>query len=207
MISGITLRTISLFSALLFAYAAHAAPPPAAQTADSNSKCYSPYSSSKDHMITGCEIPGYRMHSDIAQQAGILMVLLPEGFSDLDKAPVFFMVNTLELGDGDVQSLFTADLKTMLADKPKIKVTDHTVSEKPKKMGTCVGARLKLPAGEHFPYELYYICKNKSSKYAIQIGLQARTEDLLRKHKSRFLKWADIPQLVVDAKVIDPMKP
>lgn len=165
-------------------------------------KCYMPYSANKDHIVTGCDIDGFHMRYDIAKQAGIFMVILPDGYDQLPDSPVFFTADTLSLENKTLKNLFDADLKNILEKKSNIQLITKKLKPKPKKMGNCLGGELIL-TGSPFPYERYFICKNDSKKYAIQIQIQAKTKDDLLKYFPFFLKWADVPQFVKDFTVVE----
>jgi len=105
-------------------------------------ECYLPYASSKDHIVSGCEIDGYHLRYDIAKDAGIFMAVLPNGFRGLEDTPTFFAINTLSFDGNSLKKLFENDQKGMLTDNPKTKVVKATL---PKPL------HFRLPDADLFP--------------------------------------------------------
>ncbi len=167
--------------------------------------CYMPYSVKRDHMVVGCEIPGYHMRYDLAKQSNIFMVLLPNGFDSLESSPVYFSIDTLSLDGGSLKELFDHDIEGIVADKPGTKIVknlQHKLNIKTE--GDCLGAQLAYPKElAAFPFETFFVCNTGSKKYAIMVSMGARTEKDLMSHQAAFMKWVDIPQMVKDAKIFD----
>ena len=161
-----------------------------------------PYSANKDHMVIGTEIHGYRMRYDLAQQNGIFMVLLPDGYESMAKTPVYFAIDTLSLDGGSLENLYTHDLQGILKGEPATRIMQRDLGSELSRAGTCLGAELMYPEDRRaFPWELVYICKSRSKRYAIMLSLGARAERELRKHYPEFVKWADAPQVVTDQRI------
>jgi hypothetical protein len=177
-----------------------------AQTKDANkegSRIYMPYSKSKDHMVVGVEIPGYHMRYDIAQSFNIFMVLLPDGFDDMEKTPVYFSIDTFALDTFTVKETFENDIKTLSKDIKGLKVVEKFDGKKLSKAGECYGAEVEYPKDSKFPYEVFYFCKNNSNKYAILLSIGAKDKKSLNKHLPNFIKWANAPQIVTDYKIVE----
>jgi hypothetical protein len=166
-------------------------------------RVYMPYAKSKDHMVVGVELPGYHMRYDIAQSANIFMVLLPDGFDDLDATPVYFSIDTFALGEFTVKETFENDITTLTKEDPGLKVVTKFDGKKLTKAGECYGAEFAHPKESKFPYEVFYFCKNKSAKYAILLSIGAKDKKSLSTHLPNFIKWANAPQIVTDYKVVE----
>lgn len=164
-------------------------------------RIYMPYAKSKDHMVVGVELPGYHMRYDIAQAANIFMVLLPDGFDDMDTTPVYFSIDTFALGNFTVKETFENDIKTLTKEDPGLKVVKKLDGKNLSKAGECYGAEFAHPEENTFPYEVFYFCKNKSEKYVILLSIGAKDKKSLSAHLPNFIKWANAPQIVTDYKV------
>jgi hypothetical protein len=163
---------------------------------------YMPYSKTKDHMVVGIEIHGYHMRYDIAQHSNIFMVLLPDGYKDMRDTPVYFAIDTTPLLNFTVKETFNNDIEALKKMEPGLNVIKTYDGSKTKKAGECYGAKLKHPMdGRPFPNEIFYVCKNKSNKYAIIISLGARNKEKLAEHYNNFIKWVNAPQMVTGYKV------
>jgi len=163
-----------------------------------------PYSKAKDHMVVGIELPGYHMRYDIAQSSNIFMVLLPDGFDDMRKTPVYFSIDTLALYEFSVKETFDNDIEALTADINGLRVVHEFDGKTLHNAGECYGAELAYPRkGRPFPNEIFYICKNKSNMYAILLSIGARDRNSMEKHLPDFIKWANAPQVVTDYKVIE----
>lgn len=165
--------------------------------------CYMPYSVRHDHMVMGCEIQGYHMRYDLAQQWHIFMVLLPNGVNSIEKAGTYFSIDTFDLNGGSMKQLFEADIKGIQAKRPGTKLVKQLAHKLPLgERGECVGAEIeyskKLTA---FPNEIYFMCDGGSGKYAIMLSLGARTQKQLVEAEPLFLKWMDVPQVIRDMKI------
>jgi hypothetical protein len=178
--------------------------------AKSGMTCYMPYAASRDHLVTGCEVPGYRMQFDLAKQWGMFMVLLPDGMS-IENAPVYFAVDTPATDGQPLQKLFDNDLKGLQASRPGTRIVKRLAHTLPvqgggKGAGQCVGVRVAYPAqNSRFPYETYFICDTGSKRYALMLSLSAMTERDMDAAMPDFLKWMDVPQTVRDYRA--PRKP
>ncbi len=175
--------------------------------------CYMPTSVRHDHMVMGCEIPGYHMRYDMAQAVHIFMVLLPDGKDDLEQVPAYFALDTLPHDEGmPLDQFFDADLKGVLSKRPALKVVKrltHTLHSG-KNEGACVGAILLYPKGEgnllqgkrtKFPYEAYFFCEAGSSHYLLLAAMEAVSKKELDDAMPAFLKWLDVPQRIADADI------
>jgi hypothetical protein len=170
---------------------------------DQELKIYMPYSSQNDHMVVGREIPGYQMRYDLAQESGIFMVLLPEGYTSLRKTPIYFAIDTLSLDGGSLKNLYEHDLQGIQKNEPGVKVLKRDLGTELTRAGTCLGAELRYPEDKReFSWERFFICKSRSKNYAIMMSLGARTGRDLEKHYRNFIEWADAPQIVTDHKVV-----
>ncbi len=185
-----------LFPAIIFA-----------QDKDANKegpRIYMPYSKAKDHMVVGVELPGYHMRYDIAQSSNIFMVLLPDGFDDMKKTPVYFSIDTLALYEFSVKETFENDIETLTKNINGLKVINKFDGKNISNAGECYGAELAYPEKKSlFPNEIFYICKNKSNQYAILLSIGAKDKKSLKNHLPNFIKWANAPQVVTDYKVIE----
>lgn len=166
-------------------------------------RVYMPYAKSKDHMVVGVELPGYHMRYDIAQSSNIFMVLLPDGFDDMDATPVYFSIDTFALGNFTVKETFENDIKTLTKENTGLKIINKFDGKKLSKAGECYGAEFAYPKERKFPHEVFYFCKNKSNKYAILLSIGAKDKKSLSNHLPNFIKWANAPQIVTDYKVIE----
>lgn len=164
---------------------------------------YMPYAKSKDHMVVGIELPGYHMRYDIAQSANVFMTLLPDGFDDMNTTPVYFSIDTFALGNFTVKETFENDIKTLTKENPGLKVINKFDGKKLPKAGECYGAEFAYPKERKFPFEVFYFCKNKSTKYAIMLSIGAKDRKSLNNHLPSFIKWANAPQIVTDYKVVE----
>ncbi len=170
---------------------------------DQELKVYMPYSTKNDHMVVGREIHGYRMRYDLAQESGIFMVLLPEGYTELSRTPVYFAIDTLSLDDGSLENLYKHDLQGVKKNEPGVKILRKDLGSELTRAGTCLGAELRYPEEKRaFPRERFFICKSRSRNYAIMMSLGARTGRDLEKHYRNFIEWADAPQIVTDHKIV-----
>ncbi|MBX7148955.1 hypothetical protein K1X76_07700 [bacterium] len=151
-------------------------------------QCYMPYRNTM--MLYGCEIEGYSIKPDIAQQAGVLMLLLPTNTPNFENTPVFFIANTLPLNGKNYDQIFEEDLKSITLSQSTTKVVSNNLQDKPQTIGPCRGGELQLK-DTPFPYERYYICEAKSKTEALQLQIQARTLKDLENHFANFLKWTD----------------
>jgi hypothetical protein len=182
--------------------------------AESGMTCYMPYAASRDHMVTGCEVPGYRMQFELAKSWGMFMVLLPDG-ATVENARVYFAVATPELRGQPLRKLFEDDLKGLQAARPGTRVVKHLHHTLPLKLGSggrggapdkamkdlggCEGVSVVYPAqNSRFPYETYFICKAGSKRYALLLSLSAVTQPDMEAAMADFLKWMDVPQTVRD---------
>lgn len=180
--------------------------------AESGLTCYMPFAASRDHYVTGCEVPGYRMQFDLAKSWGMFMVLLPDGAS-IENARVYFALDTPDMRGQPVARLLENDLKGVQAGRPGTRVLKRLSHVLPLKaagksrdpdmsrdLGTCVGVSLAYPAAHsHFPYETYFICDAGSKRYALMLSLSALSEREMDAAMPAFLKWMDVPQTVRDA--------
>jgi hypothetical protein len=185
-----------LFPAIIFA-----------QNKDANKegpRIYMPYSKAKDHMVVGIELPGYHMRYDIAQSSNIFMVLLPDGFDDMVKTPVYFSIDTLALYEFSVKETFENDIEALTKNINSLRVVNKFDGKNLQNAGECYGAEVAYPGKDRlFPNEIFYICKNKSNKYAILLSIGAKDRKSLENHLPNFIKWANAPQVVTDYKVIE----
>jgi hypothetical protein len=167
-------------------------------------RVYMPYSKAKDHMVVGVELPGYHMRYDIAQSSNIFMVLLPDGFDDMRKTPVYFAIDTLPLYELSVRELFESEIEALTGNISGLRVVKTFDGKDLSKAGQCHGAELAYPEKDRpFPSEIFYICQNKSNKYAIVLSLGAKDKKSLKKHRADFIRWANAPQVVTDYKVVE----
>ncbi len=164
-------------------------------------ECYMSYSDNKDHMVMGCEVDGYHMRYDLAQQGNLFMVMLPDGIDSVEKTPVLFMTTTYPLNGRSLIRLFEDDLEGVLNNKPGTTLVRKILKETPANMGECAGAEITVTAANaHFPYQRYFFCKNGSDKYSILVSVITRTKRDLNEHYEGFVKWANVPQVVTDHK-------
>ncbi len=167
-------------------------------------KVYMPYSKAKDHMVVGIELPGYHMRYDIAKSSNIFMVLLPDGFDDMGKTPIYFSIDTMAFYKFSVKETFENDIEALTKNIKGLKVVKKFNGKKLKKAGECYGAELAYPEKDRrFSNEIFYICKNKSKTYAILLSIGAKDKKSLKKHLPDFIKWANAPQVVTDYKVVE----
>ncbi len=156
--------------------------------------CYMPYSARRDHLVMGCEVPGYRMHYDIAQAWKMFMILLPENVDALEQSPLYFGADTLDFHDLSLQGLFDADLSGLEKNRPGTRVVkklSHTLPVKDS--GNCLGMSLEYPKDKaRFPYETYFICEAGSKHYALMLSLSARSQKDMDAAMPAFLKWMDL---------------
>lgn len=175
--------------------------------APSGMTCYMPYSASRDHVVTGCEIPGYRMNYDAAQAFGILMVLLPDGVASVQNTPLYFGVGTLPFKGRSLKGLLAADFRRLRAQRPGTRILKHLGHRLPMKAagkgsGSCVGLALAYPDhAAYLPYETYFICKSASRRHALVLVLGAQSRERMDAAMPDFLKWMDVPQAVRDVTV------
>lgn len=170
---------------------------------DAGPNIYMPYARSKDHMVVGIEISGYHMRYDIAQEYDFFMALLPDKYKSLDDTPVYFAINTFPFDGYTVKQTLENDLKALKKTSKNLKIKRMDGSLIPK-AGECYGAELAYPENERqFPYETFYFCKSQSKHYAIMMTLGAKTKNDLKKHMGNFLVWANAPQIVKDAKIVE----
>ncbi len=175
--------------------------------------CYMPTSVRNDHMVMGCEIPGYHMRYDLAQAVNIFMVLLPDGKDDIEQVSAYFALDTLPYDEGEpLNKFFDADLKGVLSKRPAVKVVKrltHTLHSG-KNEGACVGAVLLYPRDQgnllqgkrtKFPYEAYFFCEAGSAHYLLYASVEAVSEKALDAAMPAFLKWLDVPQRVADVDI------
>lgn len=156
--------------------------------------CYMPYSSRHDHLVMGCEIPGYRMHYDIAQAWKIFMILLPENVNSIDQSPAYFAMNTLDFHGFPLRELFDADLKGVEKSRPGTRVVKKLTHTLPVEgSGNCLGMTLLYPEDKaRFPYETYFICEAGSKHYALLLSLSAVSQKDMDAALPAFLKWMDL---------------
>ncbi len=193
--------TLALFSFFLTAGAAFGTPD---KKPEAGPNVYMPYARSMDHMVIGVEIAGYHMRYDIAQEYDFFMVLLPNRYDDLDDAPVYFAINTFPFDGYTVKQTLENDLKALKKTSRNLKITRRMDGSLIPKAGKCYGAELAYPENERqFPYEAFYFCKSRSKRYAIMMSLGAKTKNDLKKHMGNFLVWANAPQIVKDAKIVE----
>lgn len=176
--------------------------------------CYQSIANSEDHMVLGCEIPGYHMRYDLAKPRKIFMVLLPDGADGFEQAQAYFALDTFPLYGGSVQSLFEADWKGTAKKLPGSKVVKrlkHVLHFKGVD-GPCFGQTVVYPKGHgnlfqskraNFRYETYYFCRTGSRDYALFASLEAVSQKALDKATPAFMKWLDQPQMVMP---YDPAK-
>jgi hypothetical protein len=178
-----------------------------AQDKDANKegpRIYMPYSKARDHMVVGVELPGYHMRYDIAQSSNIFMVLLPNGFDDMRKTPIYFAIDTLALYEFSVKETFENDIETLTKKINGLRVVKKFDGKTLSKAGECYGAELAYSKKDRlFPKEIFYICQNKSNKYAIVLSIGAKDRKSLENHLADFIKWANAPQVVTDYKVVE----
>jgi hypothetical protein len=167
-------------------------------------KVYMPYSKARDHMVVGVELPGYHMRYDIAKSSNIFMVLLPDGYDEMGKTPIYFSIDTLALHEFTVKETFDNDIEALSNNTAGLKVVKKFSGKRLDKAGECYGAELTYPAKDRrFSNEVFYICKNKSKTHAILLSIGAKDKKSLKKHLPNFIKWANAPQIVTDYKVIE----
>ncbi len=172
--------------------------------AESGLTCYMPYAASRDHVVTGCEVPGYRMQFDLAKSWGMFMVLLPDGAS-VGNARVYFALDTPELRGQTVAGLFENDLKGLQASRPGTRILKRLAHTLPLTgggtgRGKCSGVSVAYSAANsHFPFETYFICDGGSRRYALMLSLSAMSQQEMEAAMPAFLKWMDVPQTVRDA--------
>ncbi len=171
--------------------------------ASAEPQCYLPYAASRDHMVTGCEVPGYHMRYDLAKVSGAFMILLPDGANSINNTPNYFSIQTLSLDGGTLQDLFNADVKNTLEDKPGTKVVKRLTYQLPGSSGgSCFGAVMEYHSKlAEFTNETFYICDTGSKKYAILLALGARTKKAMEAANPAFIKWMNVPQIVRDMKI------
>jgi hypothetical protein len=188
------------------AVAGHGRVPQQEPAAASGLTCYMPYAASRDHLVTGCEVPGYRMQFDLAKSWGMFMVLLPDGAS-VETARVYFALDTPDLRGQPVTRLFENDLKGLQANRPGTRVLKRLTHTLPlpgaaKGHGQCAGVSVAYPAqNSHFPFETYFICDGGSKRYALMLSLSAMSQQEMDAAMPAFLKWMDVPQTVRDVEV------
>jgi hypothetical protein len=167
--------------------------------------CYMPYAASRDHLVLGCEIPGYRMRYDLAQQLDLFMVLLPDGADTFRQARFYFSEDTLPMDGHSPQAILEADFKNVLAKRPGthlVKKLTHTLPIRDG--GKCTGLSLAYPKKvASFPYETYFICDGGSRHYALLLSLSARSSKAMDAAMPDFIRWADVPQEVRDFRIYD----
>jgi hypothetical protein len=194
----VTALSIMLGACIAPAWAGEAA---GREQAPSGMTCYMPYSVNRDHLVTGCEIPGYRMDYDAARAWGMFMVLLPDGVDAPEHAPYYFGVDTLAFAGRSLQGLLDADFKSLQGKRPgtrAVKRLRHTLPIKGS--GRCVGLSVVYPKKvAYFPYETYYLCEGGSKRYALMLTLSAASQRQMRAAMPAFLRWMDVPQTVRDA--------
>lgn len=166
-------------------------------------RVYMPYARSRDHMVVGVEIPGYHMRYDIAQKANIFMILLPDGFDDMERTPVYFSIDTFALGNHTVKETFANDLAALAKENPGLKILGTFDGSKLPKAGECYGAEFRYRDSRPFPCEVFYFCRNSSRKYAIMLSIGARDKKSLQRHLPDFITWANGPQIVTDQKIVE----
>ncbi len=166
-------------------------------------KIYLPLAASNDHMVVGMEIPGYHMRYDLAQPRGIFMILLPNGFEWQD-TPVYFAINTFAFDGWTVKSTLHNDIKGIKEADPNLKIVRDDLGKELKSAGECYGAEVEYAKeeGRPFPYERFYFCNSRSKKYALFLSVSARSKKELDKRLNDFIFWADLPQIVVDEKIV-----
>lgn len=171
--------------------------------APSGMTCYMPYSASRDHVVTGCEIAGYRMNYDAAQAFGILMVLLPDGVKSTRHAPLYFGVDALPYKGRSFRAVFRADLKRLRAQRPGTRILKRLHHRLPgKRGGACQGAALAYPYhAAYLRYETYFVCRSRSKRYALVLVMGAKSRARMKAAMPDFLKWMNVPQAVRDVKV------
>ncbi len=169
--------------------------------AASGMTCYMPYSVNRDHLVTGCEIPGYRMDYDVARAWGMFMVLLPDGVDTPEHAPVYFGADTLAYAGRTLQELVDADFKSLRSRRPGMRVLKKLRHILPiEGGGSCLGLSVVYPrTAVYFPYETYFICDAGSRRYALMLSLSAASQKKMQAAMPAFLKWMDVPQAVRDA--------
>jgi hypothetical protein len=202
------MRLLAVCIAALFTFAAPAwAQGGAGGLAPSGMTCYMPYSASRDHVVTGCEIPGYRMNYAAAQAFGILMVLLPDGVASVRNTPLYFGVATLPFKGRSLNALLAADFRRLRARRPGTRILEHLSHRLPiraagKDSASCVGLALAYPRHvAYLPYETYFICRSASQRYALVLVLGAESRARMKAAMPDFLKWMDVPQAVRDVTV------
>ncbi len=197
---GLAALSITLGAGIAPAWAGNAA---AREQAPSGMTCYMPYSVNRDHLVTGCEIPGYRMDYDAAKAWGMFMVLLPDGVDAPEHAPHYFGADTLAFAGHSLQGLLDADFKSLQGKRPgtrAVKKLRHTLPVKGG--GKCVGLSVIYPKKvAYFPYETYYLCEGGSKRYALMLSLSAISQRQMRAAMPAFLRWMDVPQTVRDADI------
>lgn len=168
--------------------------------AASGMTCYMPYSASRDHVINGCEIAGYRMNEAAADAFGILMVLLPDGVKSVRDTPLYFGVDTLPLKGRSLGAVLNADLKRLRAQRPGTRILKRLHHRLPGKGGgACLGVALTYHNhAAYLPYENYFVCRSRSKHYALVLVLGAQSLERMRAAMPDFLKWMDVPQAVRD---------
>ncbi len=156
--------------------------------------CYMPYSARHDHLVMGCEIPGYRMHYDIAQTWKMFMILLPENVDALEQSPLYFGADTLDFDGLSLQGLFDADLKGIEENRPGTRAVNKLTHTLPVEgSGNCLGMSLLYPKDKaRFPYETYFICAAGSKRYALMLSLSAKSQKDMDAALPAFLKWMDL---------------
>lgn len=181
---------------------------------ETGKECYFSIAASNDHIVSGCDISGYHLRYDLAKSMKVFMVVLPDRADGFEKADVYFVLDTFSLKGHSVEELFEHDWKGTAKKLPGIKVVKrltHTLNLNGKK-GECYGQTILYPNGysnfyqgkqKHFRYETYYFCWAGNKDYALFASLEAVSLKALEKATPAFLKWLDLPQMVM---AYDPAK-
>jgi hypothetical protein len=172
----------------------------------SDLKCYLPYSVKKDHMVAGCEVSGYHIRYDLAQEAGAFMILLPNGARSLGEASTYFSIQTFPFDGRSLKQILEVDVKEILDNNPGTKIVKNLAHKQPSSTGggICVGTELAYPAqSAAFPSEAFYMCDTGSNTYAIMLSLGGRNRKAMLEAYPTFMKWVDVPQTVKDADIVD----
>ncbi len=197
-------RASLAIAAILLVLTAGALPARGPEQVPGEPRVYMPCSASDDHMVIGAEISGYHMRYDLAKDHGLFMILLPDGYDSLARAPVYFAIDTLSFEGGTLDNLYEEDILAILEDEPGTRALRQDLGPELTRAGRCLGAELAYPEDRRaFPRERFFICKSPASqKYAILLSLGARDQQEMELHYPSFLSWADIPQMVHDSKVV-----
>jgi hypothetical protein len=169
-------------------------------------KCYLPYSVKKDHMVAGCEVSGYHVRYDLAQENGAFMILLPNSAHSLKEASTYFSIQTFPFDGRSLKQILDVDVREILDNNPGTKIVKNLAHKQPSATGggTYVGTELAYPAqSAAFPSESFYMCDTGSNTYAIMLSLGGRNRKVMLEAYPTFMKWVDVPQMVKDADILD----